>query len=61
MNRTGRICDAKLNNACIGLINDTFYRCDTCSFGYVCCMECYKEEMTRNKRKRVVKRKQYES
>ena len=55
-----RECDARNCDECCGLIVDTFYRCETCSFDYVCCKECYKEERLNNKKKRTVKRKEYD-
>jgi len=54
-----RLCNARLSDACSGLITDTFYRCITCSFKYVCCAASYKEEMAGVKRKRTIKRKEY--
>ena len=52
--------DEKLCNECSTLIDKVFFRCNTCSFGYVCCSMCYGKGISSFKAKRVVKAKHFD-
>ena len=54
--------EGKKCGACDQDITTDFYRCNTCSFEYVCCNGCYGISMAENKRRRSPKKnKKYES